>query len=119
MTDLLEKGGVRWMTAYEHSWMTGSLRRAERQYVTCCHCKTSVEYIDSWAAVAFGVHGNRLPLPSFIHCQLCAVTLDAQAAWMSAYQADTKASEPDPEAVKREEDLNRRLNPFKNPDLLP
>lgn len=110
MTDVLEKGGCVWKTSYEHALETGSLRKPDKAQVTCCYCKTKVDYTSSWVTVAYGAHGNRLPLPTFIHCHLCSVTLDPQWAFMSAWQKDKQAAEPDPDKVKREEALNAMLS---------
>jgi hypothetical protein len=118
-TEVLEGGGCRWLTTYEHAHLTGSLRAAASQTVTCCHCKTRLPYNESWVTKAYGVHGNSLPLPVFIHCGLCSATLDPQQAYMNAWAKDKKAAAPDPVKVKAEEELNRRLNPFQNPNLLP
>lgn len=87
--------------------------------VTCCGCKAKVSYTESYVTVPYGQHGNVLPLPVFVHCKNCSETLDAQKAWMLAFQKDKAAALPDPEKVRREEELNRQLNPYLNPDLLP
>lgn len=110
MTDLLERGGCRWLTTFEHAIETGSVRKADKAQVVCCHCKTKIDYTQSWVTVPYGAHGNRLPLPVFVHCPLCAATLDPQAAFMSAWQKDKQAAEPDLDKVKREEALNAYLS---------
>lgn len=108
----LEDGGCRWLATYEHSRLSFSERKPEALFVTCCACKTKVTYPASFVTVAFGKHGNRLPVPTFIHCRDCAQILDAKAAWMSAFNQDKAAALPDPDSVRRERELNRRLNPF-------
>lgn len=108
----LEDGGCRWLATYEHSRLSFSERKPEAQLVTCCGCKTRVDYTTAFVTTPFGKHGNRLPLPVFVHCLSCSLTLDARGAWMQAYEKDKAAALPDPERVRRERELNRRLNPF-------
>ena len=118
-TDVLEGGGCKWLTTYEHAHLTGSQRRAEAVDVACCGCGLKVPYTESWVVVPFGLHGNRLPLPVFVHCFTCSVLLDAQVAFQQAWAKDAKAALPDPEKVAREAELNRLANPWLNPDLPP
>lgn len=104
--DLIQRGGCKWMTTFEHAFMTGSLRKPDKPTVKCCNCGTVVDYTASWVTVPYGLHGNRLPLPVFIHCVLCVEALEPQYAYQRAYLRDLGASLPDPEKVKREEALN-------------
>lgn len=97
------------MTIYEHGFQTASNRKPEREYVRCCNCGNRAEYAHSWVVVPYGAHGNRLPLPVFIHCDLCAMVLDPQVAYQSAFARDAKAGLPDPEKVQRELELNAQL----------
>lgn len=97
------------MTIYEHSFQTASQRKPEREYVKCCACTTRIPYTESWVCVPYGVHGNQLPLPVFVHCSLCSMTLDPQVAYTSAFAKDAKAGLPDPEKLKRELELNAEL----------
>lgn len=110
LTDFVpERGGVKWMTIFEHSFQTASNRRPEREYVKCCACRTRIPYTESWVCVAYGTHGNRLPLPSFIHCSICAMKLDPQTAYTVAFAKDAKAGLPDPEKIQRELELNEKM----------
>lgn len=109
-TDFIpERGGCKWQTIYEHGYQTASNRKPEREYVKCCNCGTSIPYIQAWVVTPYGVHGNRLPLPVFVHCDLCAMTLNPQAAYTQAFARDAKASLPDPEKLKRELELNEAM----------
>lgn len=108
-TFIPERGGCKWMTIYEHGFQTASNRKPEREYVKCCNCGSRTEYVHSWVVVPYGAHGNSLPLPVFIHCDLCAMVLDPQVAYQSAFARDAKASLPDPEKVQRELELNAQL----------
>lgn len=110
MNEVLEKGGCKWLTTYEHAIETGSTRKPDKAQVVCCHCKTKIDYTQSWVTVPYGTHGNRLPLPTFIHCHLCAATLDPQWAYMSAWQKDKQAAQPDPDKMRREAELNAMLS---------
>lgn len=106
MTDL-ETPGARWQTTYEHAFQTGSLRK--RSEVTCCNCGIKVPYVESWVVVPYGIHGNKLPLPVFVHCRSCSLILDPQVAYRRAYGKDPEAALPDPEKVVREKELNEYL----------
>lgn len=107
MTDTLETPGARWQTTYEHAFQTGSLRK--RSEVTCCNCGIKVPYTESWVVVPYGAHGNKLPLPVFVHCRSCSLILDPQVAYRRAYGKDPEAGLPDPEKVEREKELNEYL----------
>lgn len=108
MTETLETpGGCRWQTTYEHAFQTGSLRR--RDQVTCCNCQIKVPYSESWVVVPYGTHGNKLPLPVFVHCVSCSLILDPKDAYIRAFSRDGLAGLPDPEKVKREAELNEYL----------
>lgn len=97
------------MLAVEHSLSTGALRRPDRNQIVCCGCRVKVPYTESWALVPFGIHGNKLPLPSFLFCLSCSLILDPQVAYRRAYGNDEGAGLPDPEKVKREQELNDYL----------
>jgi hypothetical protein len=88
--------------------MVGSTR--ERDMVKCCNCKQLTAYNAAWACVPYGRNGIRLPLPTFLHCRLCASTKDATELWMQAFHADKQAGLPDPVKLAREEELNRKLS---------
>lgn len=98
------------MTTVEHAFQTGSRRRPDKEKVRCCNCQMKVNYTDSWVTVPFGAHGNSLPLPVFLHCYACSYRLDAAQAYRMAYARDKAAGLPDPEKVKREQELNEQLS---------
>lgn len=103
-TILPPRGACQWQRTTHHAFATGSRRRLGE--VTCCNCKTRVQYSDSYVTVPMGHHGRALPLPVFVHCAACMIRLDATDAWQHAYGLDKQASQPDPEKVERERVLN-------------
>lgn len=96
------------MTTFEHAFQAGTLKK--RDLVKCCGCGSKVPYSESWVTVAYGVHGNRLPLPVFVHCNTCSMMLDPKDAYVRAFAKDELAGLPDPEKVQREKDLNEQLS---------
>lgn len=108
MTEPTDLGGCKWISTFEHARLTLSERKANAETITCCGCKAKVPYVDSWVTLPLGRHGNRLPLPVFVHCQNCAETKDATKAYQAAWANDKQAAEPDPEKLKREEEINRK-----------
>jgi hypothetical protein len=101
------RGGCRWLSTFEHSFQTGSERKPEAAQVSCCHCGNKIEYTESWVTVPYGVHGNLLPLPVFVHCWTCSLILDPTTAYQEAYRKDSQASAPDPLKLLRQEELDR------------
>lgn len=111
MTDVdLEQGGCKWLTTYEHAFQTGTRRVAASAEITCCNCKLRVPYTEAYVTVPYGKHGNRLPLPVFVHCYSCSLILDPQQAYQLAWAKDQAAGLPDPVRVEREAELNRLLS---------
>lgn len=96
------------MTTYEHAFQAGSLKT--RDQITCCNCGIKVPYVESWVTVAYGLHGNRLPLPAFLHCRSCSLILDPKVAYRRAFGRDEDAGKPDPEKVEKERLLNEQLS---------
>lgn len=107
MTEPTDLGGCKWITVYEHSNLTLSERRTNVSEITCCGCKARVPYVEAWVSLPLGRHGNRLPLPVFLFCSDCTQK-DATKAYQAAWANDKQAAEPDPEKLKREEEINRK-----------
>ena len=98
------RGSCRWQRSTEHAFATRSRRKVEGE-VTCCGCKSKVDYDTTWVTVPYS-KGIRVKGPVFVHCKTCMLSLDATIAYAKAYENDQKAAEPDPIRVAEEQALN-------------
>ncbi len=60
--------------------------RAAPHDVMCSNCKRVVPFLDAWTTIPYSPITEQPIGHGYVHCQMCAVALDATAAWMDAHR---------------------------------
>jgi hypothetical protein len=52
--------------------------------VECCACHRRVAVDTAQTIAVIGVHGDDLPIPSYVHCGACMLRMPPAEAWLLA-----------------------------------